>query len=101
MPTFTTAPRSASEFTWGIVISWIALRAGVMPRRSQASRNRTLVRATAARIREIFSSSCSSQGFGTRNSRWRSSPGTMPWRRSASTTFSGTSSQSGLICRPS
>ena len=54
-----------------------------------------------ARIFEIFSSSCSSQGLGTRKSRWRSSPGTTPWRSSASTIFSGTSSQSGLICRPS
>ena len=32
-------------------------------------------RATIARIFEIFSSSCSSHGFGTRNSRCRSSPG--------------------------
>ncbi len=62
---------------------------------------RELARATEARIFETFSSSCSSQGFGTRNRRCRSSPGTMPWRRRARTTFSGTSSQSELIWRPS
>ena len=97
----TTAPISAIEFTCGTEISGSAFWTGVTPSFSQARWNRTFARATEPRIWTIFSSSCSMKGFGTRKRRWRSSPGTIPWRRSARTTLSGRSSHSGLICRPS